>query len=95
MSVVINGVEYVPRITLKAPASFGSLGAALKELRKAQRLTLQSAADRIGCTKSHLHTLERDGSEPGLRLAYRIAEAYGVPLLTLALCAEIDKEQDR
>lgn len=92
MTVIINGMEYVPRLNLKPPAAFGSLGSALKELRKAQRLSLQAASERIGCTKSHLHTLERDGSEPGLLLAHQIAEAYGVPLLTLALCASLTRQ---
>lgn len=87
MTVTINGIEYVPRLNLKAPAELGTLGAALKTVRKAQKLSLDEAAKRVGCTKSHLWTLENDGSEPGLRLAYRIAEAYGVPLLTLALCS--------
>lgn len=89
MTVVINGIEYVPRINLKAPSELGTLGAALRSMRKAQRLSLDVAAQRVGCTKSHLWKLEKDGAEPGIRLAYRIAEAYGVPLLTLALCAEV------
>ena len=87
MSVVINGIEYVPRLNLKPSRELGSFGEAIKACRKAQKLSLEAAAASIGCTKSHLWNLEKGGSLPGLVMAYRMAETYGVPLLTLALCA--------
>ena len=59
----------------------------LPTTRKAQKLSLEAAATLIGCTKSHLWNLEKGNSLPGLVMAYRMAETYGVPLLTLALCA--------
>ncbi len=92
MSVIIHGIEYVPRLNLSAPRELGTLGQALKTMRKGAKLSLDAASAKAGCTKSHLWTLEKDGAEPGLRLAYRLAEAYGVPLLTLALCAGDGRE---
>jgi transcriptional regulator with XRE-family HTH domain len=92
MTVMIHGVEYVPRLNLSAPRELGTLGQALKTMRKGAKLSLDAASAKAGCTKSHLWTLEQDGAEPGLRLAYRLAEAYGVPLLTLALCAGDGRE---
>jgi transcriptional regulator with XRE-family HTH domain len=87
MSVVINGIEYVPRLNLQPSRELGSFGEAIKACRKAQKLSLDAAAVSIGCTKSHLWNLEKGNSLPGLVMAYRMAETYGVPLLTLALCA--------
>lgn len=86
MSVMINGIEYVPRITLKAPAELGTLGQALRTMRKAAKMSLDKAAEEIGCSKSYLWTLEHDDGEPGLRMAAEIAGIYGVPLATLAAC---------
>lgn len=85
MAVVINGIEYVPRINLRHIEG-DSFGTALRNMRKQAKLSLDAAAVQIGCSKSHLWDLEHDKAEPGLRLAYRIASAYGVPLATLAAC---------
>lgn len=84
--VVIHGIEYVPLIKIGAPRDFGTLGAALRSMRKQAKMTIDSAAAEIGCTKSSLWTLENDRGEPGLRVAANIAGAYGVPLATLAAC---------
>lgn len=89
MSVVINGIEYVPRITLKAPAELGTLGQALRTMRKAAKMSLDKAADEIGCSKSYLWALEHDEGEPGLRMAAEMAAVYGVPLATLAACLTV------
>lgn len=86
MGVVVNGIEYVPRLRLRSPAEFGTFGQALRALRKAAKLSLDKAARDIGCSKSHLWALEQDQSEPSLRLAAELADAYGVPLATLAAC---------
>jgi len=94
MSVVINGIEYVPRLNLLPSGDLGSFGEAIKAFRKSQKLSLEAAASSIGCTKSHLWNLEKGRSLPGLVLAYRMAEAYGVPLLTLALCASSPQQTE-
>ena len=90
MTVLINGVEYVPAYRPKPGGQFESLGHALRTIRKSHKLSLEAAAKLAGCTKSHLWTLEKDGAEPGIRLAYRLSEAYGVPLLILALSAQVE-----
>lgn len=86
MSVVINGIEYVPHITLKMSTELGTLGQALRTIRKAAKMSLDKAAEEIGCSKSYLWALEHDDGEPGLRMAAEIANTYGIPLATLAAC---------
>lgn len=88
MSVIINGIEYVPKLQLHH-LNGESFGGALRRLRKAAGYSLQKAADEIGCTKSYLWELEKDVAEPGLRMAVKIAEAYGVPLHALARCLNV------
>ena len=88
MSVVINGIEYVPKLKLHH-LDGESFGSALRRMRKSAGYTLQKAADEIGCTKSYMWELEKDGAEPGLRMATKIAEAYGVPLHALARCLNV------
>ena len=87
MTVIINGITYVPRITLH-PHGLGTLGAALRSMRKASKMSLEKACAEIGCSKSYLWELEHDSAEPGLRMAYLIASVYGVPLAALAACLE-------
>ena len=86
MTVVIDGIAYVPRINLKPSAEFGTLGQALRSIRKSAKMSIEKACREIGCSKSYLWELEHDGAEPGLRMAYKIASVYGVPLTTLAVC---------
>lgn len=88
MIVVINGIQYVPRLTLKAPAEFGTLGQALRAMRKQAKLSIDKAAAEIGRSKSYLWELEHDKAEPGLRVAAELAGLYGVPLATLAACLQ-------
>lgn len=88
MSVIINGIEYVPKLKLHH-LDGENFGAALRRMRKAAGYSLQKAADEVGCTKSYMWQLEKDGAEPGLRMAAKIAEAYGVPLMTLARCLDV------
>lgn len=82
MNVVIDGVEYLPRAKIELmPMEFGAF---LKATRKAVRYSLDSAAEKIGCSKSYLWQLENGRSEPSLMLAKCIGEAYGLALETLA-----------
>lgn len=82
-SVVIDGVEYVRKASPKLLPD-GSLGDFLRVIRLSSRLTLDSAASCIGCSKSYLWELENDRSEPSLSIAKRISTAYGIALDTLA-----------
>lgn len=90
MSVIINGITYAPRITLP-PHGLGTLGASLRSMRKASKMSIQAACNEIGCSKSYLWELEHDKAEPGLRMAYLIASVYGVPLAALAACLGAEK----
>lgn len=85
MSVIINGIEYVPKLKLHH-LDGESFGDALRRIRKSAKYSLDKAAIEIGCSKSYLWELEHGLAEPGLRMAARIAETYGVPLHTLARC---------
>lgn len=86
MTVIINGIEYVPRIKWVSPRPSGTFGQAIRVLRKQQKLSLEAAAKSIGCSKSYLWALEHDESEPSLRMASEIAKQYGAALATLAAC---------
>jgi transcriptional regulator with XRE-family HTH domain len=83
MNVVIDGLLYVPAPWGgKAPLP---LGAYLRELRRAHGWSLATAAGRGGISRAYLHGLERgDRADPSLRVAIRLAEAYGIPLAYLA-----------
>jgi transcriptional regulator with XRE-family HTH domain len=87
MSVVINGIEYVPKLKLQN-VSGESFGSTLRSMRKAAKYSLDKAAVEIGCSKSYLWGMEHDSGEPSLRMAAKIAEAYGVPILALARCLD-------
>ncbi len=82
MTVIINGIEYAPKIKIRiSDKSFGEL---LRQCRKDAKLSLDKAAVEIGCSKSYLWEVEHDTVEPSLRMARAMAEAYNVPLATLA-----------
>jgi transcriptional regulator with XRE-family HTH domain len=82
MSVIINGIEYVPKIKLRLDDT--TLGVFLRKCRKDCKLSLEKAAKEIGCSKSYLWEVEADKTEPSLRMARQMSEAYGVPLATIA-----------
>lgn len=88
MTVIINGREYVPKPVMRQVDN-GSFGQSLKSFRKAEKLSLETAAKKIGCSKSYLWGMENDASEPSFRMAVAIASAYGVPLAGLAACLGI------
>ena len=55
------------------------LGDRLQQLRQARGESLRQAAAGIGCTKTHLHELERGVSaNPSLSLLRGLAAHYGV-----------------
>ena len=61
-----------------------TLGEALAECRKNCSMSLDRAADRAGISKSHLWAIEKDKTEPSLRIAGALARLYGVDLRALA-----------
>ena len=52
----------------------------VRDLRKKQRWTLQQLADASGVSRSMLSQIERGQANPTLSVAYRIAQAFGLPL---------------
>jgi putative transcriptional regulator len=53
----------------------------IRELRfKAEEMTQQSLADRVGITRQTVIALEKGKYYPSLELAFRIARTFGIPL---------------
>lgn len=84
MEVTINGTRYVPRHDLDAVKARPMRG-----LRALTGLTLGAASAEIGCSKSHLHSIEHGKSIPGVLLSRRIAEVYGCALDDIANAVEM------
>ncbi|MCC5987239.1 MAG: helix-turn-helix domain-containing protein [Pararhodobacter sp.] len=57
-----------------------SIGADLRALRRARKLTLQAVASRLGRSLGWLSQVERDISSPSITELRRFAGLYGVPL---------------
>ena len=60
-----------------------TIGRRLRFLREQQRLTLAELGDKVGCTASHLSTIENGRREPRLRLLHDLASALAVPVSEL------------
>ena len=69
--------------TTDAPADLLTLGRRIRHLREAQRMTLAELGERVGCTASHLSTIENGRREPRLRLLHDIANALSAPVAEL------------
>lgn len=53
----------------------------IRELRfKAEEMTQQALAERVGITRQTVIALEKGKYYPSLELAFRIAKTFGVPL---------------
>jgi DNA-binding XRE family transcriptional regulator len=89
MKVMIDGVEYRPC----APNNIGNeaLSTALRNRRKYFGWTLDEAAKKIGCTKSYVHSIEKGVGEPSLRMAFRISNAYDMPLKQIAIALDVNE----
>lgn len=58
-----------------------ALGARLRRLREAKKLTLQQVADAAGCTKAYIWELEmKDGQRPSAERVQAIAKVLGVTM---------------
>lgn len=89
MNVIIDGVHYRPT----APdVGFHSFPKLMRSYRKGLGWTLDQAAEKIGCAKSHLHGMESGTTEPSLRMAYAISLAYDVALKRLAVALSVKDE---
>ena len=57
------------------------IGNRIRELRfKAEEMTQQALAERVGITRQTVIALEKGKYYPSLELAFRIAKTFGVPL---------------
>ena len=65
------------------------LGARLRERRLSSRLTLEAAAARVGLSPAHLSRLETAKRQPSLPVLLGLSRAYGVPVESLLLGAEV------
>ena len=54
------------------------MGEKIRQLRLDNRLTLEEAADRSGCTPGFLSQVERNQAVPSISMLYSIAQALGV-----------------
>ena len=78
-----DGGVHVLRGAGKKPASSSRsifIGSRIREMRKAQSLTLQQLAERSGLSPAHLSQLERDQASPSITALYSIAEGLKVNL---------------
>ena len=65
------------------------LGARLRERRLSSHLTLEAAAARVGLSPAHLSRLETAKRQPSLPVLLGLSRAYGVPVESLLLGAEV------
>lgn len=80
--VIIDGIEYFPKSPISMmPRTFGEF---MKECRTLLNLTLDQAAEKSGVSKSYVWEMENGKSEPSLRIAACLSEAYGIGLETMA-----------
>jgi transcriptional regulator with XRE-family HTH domain len=66
-----------------APASELALGARIRALRQARRLTLRALASRAGVTESFLSQVERDVTSPSIASVQRIARGLDLSIAQL------------
>jgi transcriptional regulator with XRE-family HTH domain len=64
-----------------------SLGTILKTKRAALGMTLDEVAYATGMSKSHLHSIEGDRSEPGIVICARLSVTLGLPVQAMASAA--------
>ena len=86
MKVTIDGIEYGPMPPIYT-GDTRPLCVLLADIRSVLNWTLAQAGVHIGCSGGNLHALERGDRMPSLRMAAKIARAYGVPIHILAAAA--------
>lgn len=66
------------------------IGKKLRELRKANRLTLKQVAQKAGCTESYISQLENGNANPSIATLKKIAAVFNVQIVDFF----IDQAQD-
>lgn len=61
-----------------------TFGEVVKQERQLNKLTIEEAAHKIGCSYSTLHAIENNQHEPKARTLVRILDAYAINLDYLA-----------
>ncbi len=88
MRVIINGERYLPEaLTELGMCPFHELISAARYLNDE---TLDEAAKGIGTTKSHLWTMEKGGSQPGLPILQKILRYYNFKFEDIAPTDGVD-----
>ncbi|MEW8049265.1 MAG: helix-turn-helix transcriptional regulator [Candidatus Thiodiazotropha endolucinida] len=82
--VEIDGVTYVPEPNVEYSGNALTFGDALTECRKNCKMSLDTASEIAGISKSHLWAIEKGETEPSLWIASCIAKVYGVDLKSIA-----------
>lgn len=59
-------------------ATIQVMGPKIRQLRLDSQLTLEEAAERVGCTSGFLSQVERNQAIPSISMLYSIAQAFGV-----------------
>ena len=67
-------------VQASAAADLLTIGRRLRHLREQQHLTLAELGRKVGCTASHLSTIENGRREPRLRLLHDLAATLAVPV---------------
>jgi XRE family transcriptional regulator, regulator of sulfur utilization len=69
-------------LTVSIPPAPPNVGANVRRLRRAQKMTLDDLSARSGVSKSMLSQIERDQTNPTLATVWRLCESLGVSVET-------------
>ena len=79
----MSGGKRMSKRAAKAPAMDVAVGARLRELRRARRLSLETVADRTELSIGFLSQIERGLSSPSLRVLATLADVLGIGIAGL------------
>ncbi|NLT72592.1 MAG: helix-turn-helix transcriptional regulator [Chloroflexi bacterium] len=65
----------------------------LEELRSQRGWTQQELAERVGVSRQTIISLERGRYNPSILLAFRLAHQFGIPIESLFLYTEEDRDE--
>lgn len=78
----------VAETSLRDWSASPTLGALIRQRRKALGMSLDAVAEAAGCTKSHVWEMEQDRSRnPTVAMVYGLAKALSVPFPVMAAAA--------
>ncbi len=68
-------------------------GKRVRAARKAAKLTLESAAEKLDIHANHIAQIERGTKRPSFELIFQLAHAFGVPPMTLFIFERDEKDE--